>query len=321
MKLTHLILMTPFLPLVTAQTLPAPHFHHIHLNSTNPDTAVDFYTRQFTSASRTTVAGVPAVKTGAVYVLFNRVKTPPPTGPDSAIWHFGWNVPNERKYLETYLSRSDVKLLQMYTEPQPAQGKVYISSDTWPGTGGVVGLTQEQIAETKAKGVQPKRTGGFGYLQAPDNAIVEYAGDSPTEYFNHVHMYQEDPFCAVLWYKAHLSATVETNRTEADCKVVRGDFTWPALLPEGTRRLPRAGLKFDNIDFFIYARQGNRPLAPSRGQVNDHVGLSVSDLDAWIAKLRSADVKFLGKPYRLGEWRAVMIEGPSKEAIELVEIK
>jgi hypothetical protein len=53
----------------------------------------------------------------------------------------------------------------------------------------------------------------------------------------------------------------------------------------------------------------------------DHVALSVSDLDAWIAKLQAMKVTFLEKPYKLGDHRAVMIEGPSREAIELVEIK
>jgi hypothetical protein len=32
-------------------------------------------------------------------------------------------------------------------------------------------------------------------------------------------------------------------------------------------------------------------------------------------------VKFLEQPYRFGETRAVLIEGPSREAIELVEKK
>jgi hypothetical protein len=53
----------------------------------------------------------------------------------------------------------------------------------------------------------------------------------------------------------------------------------------------------------------------------DHVGLSVTNLDAWIAKLHKENVKFLEQPYMLGDTRAVMIEGPSHEAIELVEIK
>jgi hypothetical protein len=46
-----------------------------------------------------------------------------------------------------------------------------------------------------------------------------------------------------------------------------------------------------------YANQMDRPLAPSRGQLMDHVGLSVADLDAWVAKLRGEGVKFLAEPY------------------------
>jgi hypothetical protein len=51
------------------------------------------------------------------------------------------------------------------------------------------------------------------------------------------------------------------------------------------------------------------------------VALSVADVDAWIAKLRAEGVKFLEQPNRLGDTRAVMIEGPSAESIELVEVK
>jgi len=39
------------------------------------------------------------------------------------------------------------------------------------------------------------------------------------------------------------------------------------------------------------------PLAPTRGQLYDHIGLSVADLDAWMAKLRGEHVKFLTKIY------------------------
>jgi hypothetical protein len=40
---------------------------------------------------------------------------------------------------------------------------VFVSSDTWPGTGGVLGLTKAQIAEAKAKGIQPAGGAGFPY--------------------------------------------------------------------------------------------------------------------------------------------------------------
>jgi len=70
-----------------------------------------------------------------------------------------------------------------------------------------------------------------------------------------------------------------------------------------------------------YANQGERPLVGSRGQLQDHIALSVTDLDAWVEKLRSEDVTFLEAPYPFGDTRAIMIEGPSREALELVETK
>ena len=90
---------------------------------------------------------------------------------------------------------------------------------------------------------------------------------------------------------------------------------------QGLYRTPRAAVEFDDVMLTWYARQGDEPLAGSRGHLYDHIGLSVADLDAWVSKLRSEDVTFLEEPYRLGDTRAAMIEGPSREALELVEIK
>ena len=67
-----------------------------------------------------------------------------------------------------------------------------------------------------------------------------------------------------------------------------------------------------------YPNQGSRPLETTRGHLMDHVGLSVTDLDAWVAKLKREGVTFLEQPYKLGDTHAAMIEGPSHEAIELV---
>src|SRR5438067_2351738 len=69
---------------------PAPssgiRFHHVHLNSVNPEAAADYYTKVFTSSVRTTFNGEVAVKTvNGPYVLFTKVNRPPPTQPQSAI--------------------------------------------------------------------------------------------------------------------------------------------------------------------------------------------------------------------------------------------
>jgi catechol 2,3-dioxygenase-like lactoylglutathione lyase family enzyme len=306
--------------------LPAPGFHHLHLNSVAPEAAIDFYIRQFPTSLKVNWGGLPALKApNNVLILFSKVATAPATSPQTAIWHFGWHVPDSRACLETYRGRPDVELLPLYTGD--AGGTVYVSSDTWPGTGGVLGLTQAQLADAKARGVQPTRSGGFGYMRGPDNAIVEYAGNHPAERFNHVHLFQEQPFCAQLWYQKHLHAPVYAGRTsstpltETTCQVERGpDRTFPALEPAGMFRTPGAAVAFGDVALLWYMRQGDQPLVSPRGHVVDHIALSVADLDAWVAKLRREGVRLLDEPYELGDTRAVMIEGPSREALELVEV-
>src|SRR5580704_1840123 len=300
--------------------LPTPGFHHLHLNSVDPDAAIDFYTRQFPSTEKTRWGGHPALKSpNDVLILFTKVGRPAPSAPQSAIWHFGWHVIDARASLATYKTRPEVELLPLYTTE--AGGSVLISSDTWPSIGNTLGLTKAQIAEAKANGVRPAGGGGFAYMRGPDDALVEYAGNYSAERFNHVHLYQEDPICASLWYQKHLNAPARagfeaTTRTEADCRVPRGaDRTWPALGREGMFRTPRAGVEFGDVVLTWYANQGEQPLASSLGQLQDHIAFKVADLDAWIDKLRSEGVAFLADPYRLGDTRAVMVEGPSREAL------
>lgn len=308
--------------------LPAPTFHHLHLNSVDPNAAIDFYVQTFPASSRrTTWAGEPALAAdNNVLVLFNRVATPPATQPETAFWHFGWHVTDARASLARFKTAPQVKLLPLYTDD--GGDFVYISSDALPGVDGVLGRTKAQLAEGRAAGVKPKGGAGFTYMAAPDNGLVETAGDYPQERFNHVHMWQDDPFCAQLWYQKHLNAPAMEGRaspvpmTEANCSVPRGaDRTWPSLDLHGTYRTPRAAVLFGDVALTWYARQQDEPLASPRGHLIDHIGLGVSDLNAWIDKLRHEDVTFVGSPYAFGGTRAVMIEGPSGELLELVEVR
>ena len=306
--------------------LQPPSFHHLHLNSVDPGAAAGFYARLFPSVSQTAWGGEPAVAaTNDVLILFTKVVTPPVAAPDAtAFWHFGWHVTDSRATLQRFRQTPEVQLLPLYTSDEG--GSVQISSDTWPGAGGVLGRTKSQIAEARASGVKPAGVGGFAYLAGPDSALVEYAGNHPRERFNHVHMWQDDPFCAQLWYQKHLNARIMEGRTsatpvtEANCKVPRGaDRTWPCLEREGMYRTPRAAVTFGDVMLSWYPRQSERPLASPRGHLIDHIGLGVADLDAWMAKLKSADIAIEG-PYPLGSTRACMIEGPSRERLELVEV-
>src|SRR5215469_2008778 len=118
------IFLTILLPLVRSQNIPA--FHHLHLNSTNPDAAIEFYTRNFPSTSRATWNGIPALKAGKIYILFNKVARPPALTPQTAIWHFGFQVVDERANL-TRFQNLGTEVLPLYT----GEGDrfVYINSD------------------------------------------------------------------------------------------------------------------------------------------------------------------------------------------------
>jgi catechol 2,3-dioxygenase-like lactoylglutathione lyase family enzyme len=312
-----------------AASLPPPGFHHLHLNSMNPEKAIEWYTKAFPVTSRTIWGGMPALKSpNNVLILFTKVDQPPATQPQTAVWHFGWHVLRERETMAR-LRDQGVTLLPLYTGE--GDGTVNINSDTYPGTGGLLGLTRAQLEDAKKNGVKPQGGPGFAYIRGPDDAMIEVQGDMPQERFNHVHFYHEHPFCSQLWYQKHLNAAIPQGRrggaaaeprTDANCKAPRTpDKTFPALDHDGMYRAPSIALVFGDVSMGGYMNQYDQPLVSTRGHLADHVGLSVANLDAWVAKLRAEGVTFLEPPYKLGDTRAVMIEGPSKEALELVEVK
>jgi Glyoxalase/Bleomycin resistance protein/Dioxygenase superfamily len=312
------------------------HFHHVHLNSMNPAAAAEYYTKPFAkSAAKTTFNGMEAVKTGNIYILFTKVNTPPTnelTGPQTSVWHFGWNTPDSRKYNEMFRSMG-LEIAQMW---DAADGKlVDMSSDTLPGL-----PTQEQILELRAKGVQPARQGGFGYLRGPDGAMIENAQAGDTERFNHVHMYHEHPRCAMDWYVTHLGARMPQGRggrggrgseatgpaagqpsTSADCKTTAyAPPTWPSFAKTGFVRDPAGGVNIDDISISIRPWPGGG-LVGTRGKLVDHWAVSTSNLDTTVARLKREGVKFLEEIHPWGSMRAAMIEGPDRIAIEIVEVK
>ena len=205
-----------------------------------------------------------------------------------------------------------------------ADGKlVDMSSDTLPGL-----PTQEQILEMRAKGVQPTREGGFGYLRGPDGAMIENAQAGTVERFNHVHMYHEHPRCAMEWYTTHLGARMPQGRGGQRAAARNG------RLPDHDVRAADVPVVRENR---IRARAvGWRParrhpdsdppwpgggLVSTRGKLVDHWAVSTTNLDATVARLKGENVKFLEEIHPWGSMRAAMVEGPDRIAIEIVEGK
>src|SRR6476659_7883534 len=307
----------------TAAKVEPLHFHHIHLNSVDPKAAAAYYPKPFAqSATKTTFNGFEAVKTGNIFLLFTKVATTPQnelTGPQTSVWHFGWNTPNSRQYDEKFRAMG-LTIAQMW---DAADGKlVDMSSDTLPGL-----PTQEQILEMRAKGTQPTREGGFGYLRGPDGAMIENAQAGTTERFNHVHMYHEHPRCAMAWYVTHLGAQVPqqgrgaagSTPADGDCRTTAyAPPTWPSFAKTGFVREPSGGVAFDDIAIPIRPWPGGG-LVSTRGRLVDHWAVATANLDVTVARLKSEGVKFLEDIHAEGSSRAAMIEGPDRIAVEIGE--
>lgn len=157
----------------------------------------------------------------------------------------------------------------------------------------------------------------FAYMQAPDGALVEI-NSAQSRAFVHVHLYSDKPLCAADWYRQHLGATSRAAPREGPCDV---PYAAPSE-PLAVIRSPAATVRFDDISLIIYPRQRPGPLVSPAGHVVDHLGLSVSDLKATVARLEAGGVRIIRgvHPFgRDGKTLAAVIEGPDSMLIELVE--
>ena len=304
-------------PQTPAADLAQPVFHHLHLNSVDPAATIGGYMKLWPATKKTTMAGFDALDNGSVFLLFNKVNAPAPVQPQSAYWHQVWLTPNVREYV-TRAKAAGFTVEPLYTSDEG--GSVEVSSDTLPGT-----LTKAAMAEARAKGVTPTRQAGFTYIHGPDGLSVEgFERAGETERLGQIDMWQDDPVCAELWYATHLGATRRQAAgtaapTDATCKVAAGEPSWPSTRREGTKRTPSGRAGYGNVALFWYTRPGTTPLVSTVGQAVDHLAFTVTDLDAWVAKLQRENVKVLRQPYAFGSTRAALFEGPSREAIELIQ--
>jgi catechol 2,3-dioxygenase-like lactoylglutathione lyase family enzyme len=311
-----------------------PALHHVGLNTVDPERAIAWYLRVWPAATRTTVAGVPAIEAD-MFVMFHRVARPPAGAwrhdlhraePQSAFWHIG--AFTNTTDLAARLAPLGVSFLPLFTAPRDAVGVWRSGLAPYAGT-----LTAAQIA---AAPPAAPRDGGFSYVVAPDGVLFEFTGGPGTrDALAHVHLFHERPACAARWYVEQLGMAPPPARagapeppSAAACEgtPAHGEAGWPSLEPVGTIRQPAAGVRLANGSLSWYPRQcvgtrcgTDRPLAPSRGQALDHVAFLVDGLDARLARLRRAGVTVLEGPYAFGATRAAMIEGPDRLAIELVE--
>jgi len=147
---------------------PVPaHFHHVHVNSTNPAKTQEFYEKTFGAQPVKFKDTTDALFTSRGFILINQVAQPPRDLETTAIRHIGWagvDGPNE-------FARLKEKGAQFHTP------------------------------------LTPLGTNWFFYIFGPDREIAEiYTGDQ-NHLFNHVHLSVDDLTKTVDWYERVLGMT------------------------------------------------------------------------------------------------------------------
>ncbi len=273
---------------------PLAHFHHVHLNTTDPQAAIGFYTAKLESEKRKFAGAADGVWAHKSWLLFTKVNSAPKAEITSAIWHIGWGGGDNMK--ETYQKQVD--------SGTKFQTPITDISDQCDGKGGNGRFF-------------------FSYINGPDHALIELNTTAANvTYFDHVHLLSEDPIAAAEWYVKEFGLTRRgPNPPSRELRYRCGRQTGPSV-----------GLMMDDVSVIIYpvgnakaafpdAWKSREGLESSQGHTIDHLGFSVVNLDQTLERLKKDGVKVTEEPRSVfaGKLRFAFIEGPDHIRIEVLE--
>lgn len=273
-----------------AQDKPAPkkpvaHFHHVHVNSTDPTRSVSFYTSKFES-EKGEFAGIDGIWAYKSWVLFKKAASPPPHEITSGIWHMGWGA-----------------------EDMKAEYQRQVASGT---------KFETPITDISDLAGRPPDSFFFAYVDGPDHELIEL-NTANHHHFGHVHLLSEDPVAAGEWYQTHLGVPLRGQQKER--RVYREQFP---VAPASFLQADHVSMIIYPIDYaraqWPDLWKDRKSFEPTRGRAIDHIGFSVDNLAGTLDRLRGEGVNILeGMRTIAGGTKIAFIEGPDKVWIELVE--
>jgi len=279
-----------------SQDQPPPalaHFHHVHLNSTDPQAAIDFYAKHFDCEKAKFAGTLDAIWAQKSWLLFNKVSEPPKSEITSTIWHIGWGAENVP---ETYQKQLDMgaKFETPITDISDIGGN----------------------KDAKGKGLFY-----FAYVDGPDHQLIEL-NTANHHHFGHIHMLSKDPIAAGQWYIKEFGLVWRG----------RGEPSREPRMYNGFQIGPSMSLMMDNVNIIIFPWQYAQTQWPAlwkdrtefdstKGHVADHIGFAVDNLDETVVRLKKDGVMVTDEPQAIlgGKVKYAFIEGPDKIRIEVIE--
>jgi catechol 2,3-dioxygenase-like lactoylglutathione lyase family enzyme len=270
-----------------AQTVSDAHFHHLHLNATEPKADIEFYTTKFDAEKASFKGLVDAVWAQKSWILAQKVATAPPSEVVSTIWHFGWGA-----------------------EDMKATYQKQLDSGTKFAT---------PITDISDIGGGAANTGRFfyAYLLGPDGALIEL-NTSGNHNFGHIHLLSANPVTTGEWYAKHFGVKARSSAAIRMYHDVQ-------IGPSSSFMMDNVNVIIYPMEYAISSHmpgwENRKTFEPTKGRVVDHIGISVPNLEDAIAKLKKEGVTVTDEPRAIagGKVKFAFIEGPDKMRIEIIE--
>jgi len=258
------------------------HFHHIHLNATDPLSAIKFYTSKFDCEQARLGGAIDAVWAQKSWILVNKVQTPPPWQLTSAIWHFGWGAEDMQSTYQKQLD-SGTKFFTPITQLAPS---FY-----------------------------------FAYVEGPDHALIEL-NTANHHHFGHLHLLSEDPIAAAEWYMKYFGATPRGTWPPSREPRFRKEVQIgpSASLMVDDVNIIIYPIQYSRVAYKDLWKDQSA-MTPTEGRVADHVAFSFDNVEQTLAGMRSDGIQISQtvKPTEKGKLKSAFIVGPDKIRIELVQ--
>jgi len=277
-----------------ASPTPAPaapalaHFHHVHLNATDPAGAIAFYTAKFDCEKARFNGMMDAVWAQKSWLLFTKVSTPPKAEITSTIWHIGWGAEDMKATFQKQLD-SGTRFATPITD----------ISDI--GGGNATGLFY------------------FAYVDGPDHQLIEL-NTANHHHFGHIHLLSKDPVAAGEWYMKEFGLVRRgSGPPSREARFYRGFQIGPSM----SLMMDNVNFIFFPME---YAKtqwpelwKDRNDFESTAGHVTDHIAFSVDNLDQTLERLKKDGVKITDGPHSNVGLKFAFIEGPDHIKIELVE--
>ncbi len=273
----------------SAQTPPAlAHFHHLHLNATDPVADINFYTSKFDCEKARFNGKMEAVWAQKSWMFFNKVSKSPKSEVTSAIWHWGWGA-------------EDMKATYQKQIESGTKFETPITDISDIGGGNATGLFF------------------FAYVDGPDHQLIEL-NTANHHHFGHIHLLSKDPIAAGEWYIKEFGLVRRgAGQPSREPRFYHGFQIGPSMslmmdnvnfiiFPMEYAKTQWPELWKDRTDF-----------ESSSGHVTDHIAFSVDSLDQTLERLKKDGVKITDGPHSDLGGKSAFIEGPDHIKIELVE--